>query len=189
VNPPVAFLDASVLYPAGTRDLLMRLAVHRLFHARWSKDVHREWMAAVRRDYPDIADHKLERTRSLMDEHAEGSIVADYEFLIDRLELPDPGDRHVLAAAITGKASRIVTGNLRHFPAEFLRPHGISAEHPDVFILRLVEREPARVVLAVREHRSSLRNPAFRTEDYLAALHRQGLTRTVAALRGFAEQL
>lgn len=82
MNSPVAFLDSSVLYPAGVRNLLLRLAVHRLFHARWSPDVHREWMAAVRRDYPDIPADRLERTRALMDLHAEGCIVTGYEALL-----------------------------------------------------------------------------------------------------------
>jgi hypothetical protein len=47
-----AFLDANVLYPAGLRDLLMRLALQGLFHAKWSDRVHEEWIAAVQRDFP-----------------------------------------------------------------------------------------------------------------------------------------
>jgi hypothetical protein len=34
-----AFLDASVLYPALLRNILMRLAVHGLFRTRWSARV------------------------------------------------------------------------------------------------------------------------------------------------------
>ena len=82
---PIAFLDASVLYPAGTRNLLMRLAVHELFHARWSDDVHREWMSAVRRDYPDISTPQLNRTRDLMNSHVEGAVVAGAPVATDGL--------------------------------------------------------------------------------------------------------
>jgi hypothetical protein len=42
VSHYTALLDASVLYPAPMRDLLMQLAVTDLFKARWSADIHRE---------------------------------------------------------------------------------------------------------------------------------------------------
>jgi hypothetical protein len=44
---PVAFLDASVLYPALLRNMLMYFAVADLYHARWSARVH-EGRAAER---------------------------------------------------------------------------------------------------------------------------------------------
>lgn len=37
-----AFLDASVLYPASLRDLLMRLTLADLYQALWSRHVHEE---------------------------------------------------------------------------------------------------------------------------------------------------
>ncbi|MFN2378250.1 MAG: PIN domain-containing protein [Candidatus Binatia bacterium] len=189
MHPPVAFLDASVLYPAGTRNLLMRMAVARLFHARWSADVHREWMSAVRRDYPDISEFRVRRIRDLMNRHAEGSQVTGYESLIPALELPDPDDRHVLAAAIATRAAVIVTRNLRDFPAERLRAHGIAATHPDSFVLRFVFDRPEDLLVAASEHRRSLRNPGMSADEYLALLERQGLDRTAHALRKHAHRL
>lgn len=189
MNPPVAFLDSSVLYPAGTRNLLLRLAVHHLFQARWSADVHREWMAAVRRNYPDIPADRLERTRILMDLHAEGCLVVDYEALVGGLRLPDPKDEHVLAAAITAGASRIVTANLRDFPTDRLRPHRMAAVHPDEFVLAFLRKLRHRTLTAMREHRASLRNPPLPPEAYVSALDRQGLVRTAAALRPFSAYL
>jgi hypothetical protein len=47
-----AFLDASVLYPVSLRNLLMRLTLNGLFQARWSAQVHEEWIRAVLRDRP-----------------------------------------------------------------------------------------------------------------------------------------
>ncbi len=46
-----------------------------------------------------------------MDKHAEDALVTGYEGLIEGLHLPDPDDRHVLAAAIRGRADVIVTVN------------------------------------------------------------------------------
>ena len=91
-----AFYDASVLYPSELRNLLMHLALTGLFRARWSADVHEEWIRAVLRRRPDLSREKLERTRVLMDKHASGALVTGYEELIEGLRLPDPDDRHLL---------------------------------------------------------------------------------------------
>jgi len=63
-------------------------------------------------------------------------LVEGFEFLIPTLTC-DPKDRHVLAAAIQGRAATTVTVNLRDFPRASLAPFGITAEHPDTFLLRL----------------------------------------------------
>ena len=99
-----AFLDASVLYPVSLRNLLMRLTLNGLFQARWSADVHEEWIRSVLRGRPDLPSEKLLQIRDAVDEHAEDSLVTGYERLIEGLHLPDPNDRHVLAAAIVGRA-------------------------------------------------------------------------------------
>jgi hypothetical protein len=121
-----AFLDASVLYPVSLRNPLMRLALYELYQARWSADVHLEWIRAVLRDRPEIGIEKLHLIRDAMNTHAEDSIVIGYEPLIDSLNLPDADDRHVLAAAIIGEASVIVTRNLRDFPEVAPSRHGIN---------------------------------------------------------------
>jgi hypothetical protein len=179
-----AFYDASVLYPSELRNLLMHLALTGLFRARWSAAVHEEWISRLRRR-PDLSRQKLERTRRLMDEHAADALVTDYESLIGGLVLPDPGDRHILAAAIRGRAEVIVTSNLRDFPSEILEPFGIEAQHPDEFVLHLLDLSPATVVAAARDHQDSLRNPPKTTDEYLKALEAQGLTETVSVLRRY----
>lgn len=167
----------------------MRLTLRGLFLARWSTMVHEEWMAAVHRDFPDVSRADLERTRDLMNLHAEGSIVGEFESLIEDLELPDPDDRHVLAAAIHSGADVIVTQNLKDFPQDKLVPFGLEAQHPDAFIGHLFDRNPDQVVGAAQEHRASLKNPGRSVEEYLATLERQGLTQTVAELAQYASVL
>jgi predicted nucleic acid-binding protein len=178
-----ALLDANVLYPAALRNLLMWLTLHGLFRAKWSERVHEEWIAAVLRERPDLDRQQLERTRDLMNLHAEDSLVEGFESLIDGLDLPDPDDRHVLAAAIRSGAEVIVTQNLKDFPAEQLDPYGIEAQHPDTFISHLIDLNRDAVVAAAREHRASLKNPPKTVTEYLDTLERQGLTQTVAQLR------
>lgn len=180
-----AFYDASVLYPAELRNLLMHLALTGLFRAKWSAAVHEEWIRALLRRRPDLSRGKLERTRILMDLHAPHALVTGFEDLIEGLHLPDPNDRHVLAAAIRGRADVIVTANLRHFPPDILRQFGIEPQHPDEFILCLLDVAPQLVVVAARDHRESLKNPRKTIEQYLDTLKTQGLTRTAASLREF----
>jgi len=177
------FLDANVLYPAALRDLFMRLSLQGLFRAKWSNMVHEEWMEAVQRDFPNITRLQLERTRDLMNQNAIDSLVTGFEQRIDSLKLPDPDDRHVLAAAITGFAARIVTFNLKDFPSALLQPYGLKAQHPDEFIIQLMDLNVESVCAAARQHRLNLKNPPKTAEEYIATLERQGLTKTVARLR------
>ena len=178
----VAFLDASVLYPAPLRDLLLELAVSNLYRAKWSARVHDEWIHALLRSRPDLTAARLERTRRLMDAHVRDVLVTGFEDLVSSLELPDPGDRHILAAAIRAEADIIVTANLKDFPTSSLAPHGLEAEHPDAFLARLCERCPARFVEALHRVRGRLRHPPLSPEAHLRALRRSGLRATVAEL-------
>ncbi len=161
----------------------MHLALTGLFRAKWSADVHEEWTSALLEKRPDLTREKLARTRALMDLHAVEALVTGYEDLIPGLQLPDPNDRHVLAAAIRGQANVIVTLNLRDFPAEVLGPFGIEARHPDEFILQLLDLAPASVLAAAESHRQSLKNPARTIGEYLETLERLGLTKSASSLR------
>ena len=113
-----ALLDANVLYPAPLRDLLMQLAVMDMFRAKWSADIHREWIKSLLENEPHRERIVLERTRDLMDRNIRDCLVTGYEHLIASLTLPDPDDRHVLAAAIVGRCDVIVTLNLKDLPNE-----------------------------------------------------------------------
>ena len=181
-----AFYDANVLYPSGLRNFLMHLALTGIFRAHWSAEVHDEWIRNLLKNRPDLTPDKLDRTRQLMEKALPEAMVTGYEHLIDSIELPDRNDRHVVAAAIHCRASVIVTLNLGDFPAEALRRFSIEAQHPDDFILALLENSPDRVTDAARTHRLSLTNPAKTSDEYLAELEVQGLGKTVMALRELA---
>ena len=182
-----AFLDASVIYPASLRDLLMRLTMARLFQARWSSRVHEEWIRAVLRDRSDLSVAQLDSVRAAMDSHAEDCLVTGYEALIGSLTLPDPDDRHVLAAAIVAGADVIVTHNLRDFPDEALDRYEIEAQHPDEFIRHLIDLTPVRVVDAVRDQQARLINPPVSMNELFAIFEQLGLAETVAELRRLME--
>jgi hypothetical protein len=182
-----ALYDACTLYPAPLRDLLMHLALTDLFRARWTDQIHDEWIRSVLEDRPDLKPEQLERTRFLMNAHVRDCLVTGYEDLIEGLTLPDPDDRHVLAAAIRGAASVIVTYNLADFPSECLDKYGIDSQHPDGFITHLIDLSPAVVCAAAKRHRASLKKPPKTVAEYLGALARQHLPETVSRLREYEE--
>lgn len=179
--------DACVLYPAPLRSLLMYLALTDLFRAKWTEAIHVEWMRNLRNDRPDVTQAQVERIRDLMNAHVRDCLVTDYEDLIEVLSLPDSDDRHVLAAAVRAGASVIVTFNLADFPKETLAQYGIEAQHPDEFIMHLLDLAPNLVCSAAKKQRESLKNPPLTVEQYLESLERQGLAQTVCALRQFAQ--
>lgn len=183
--PFIVFYDANVLYPAELRNFLMHLALMGVFRAKWSADVHEEWIASLLKNRPDLTRPQLERTRQLMDKAAPDALVTGYEYLIPGLILPDERDRHVLAAAIHGEASIIVTCNLPDFPPQALQQFDLEAQHPDEFILSLFDLSPALVAEAAENHRTSLKNPAKTAEEFLDSLESQGLPKTTVALRQY----
>jgi hypothetical protein len=124
-----------------------------------------------------------------MDQAVEDALVIGHEPLISELVLPDPDDRHVLAAAIRGRADVIVTFNIKHFPGELLAPFRIETRHPNLFIRDVLDLNEAVALGAVIGHRGSLRHPAFSAEEYLDLLLRQGLAGTVAFLRSWEDFL
>ncbi|BCH28905.1 hypothetical protein MesoLjLc_08350 [Mesorhizobium sp. L-8-10] len=182
-------LDACVLYPAPLRDFLLELAGSGMFRARWSDIIHDEWIRNLLKARPDLSRDRLMRTRRLMDDSVLGSLVEGFEELIPVLELPDPDDRHVLAAAIHSGSDAIVTVNLKDFPAEVAKRYELEILHPDDFLYQQFGLDPAAVVLAARNCRARLKSPPRSGGEYLATLEAQGLPLLVSELRKFEDLL
>lgn len=148
---PRVVLDANVLAPPMLCNLLLRSATLGLFTPRWSEpllaEVHRTQRTRLPRRY---SQSEADAWRALADRWFPESMVALDDSLVARLT-NDRKDRHVLAAAILADAPVIVTANLRDFRARDLRPWGVEALHPDVFMLRLHALDPDAVERAVRQ--------------------------------------
>lgn len=177
--------DANVMYPAPLRSFLMYLALSGEFRARWTNMIHEEWIRNLQENRPGLSKEKLERTRQLMDQNVPGALVTGFESLIQGVVLPDPGDRHVVAAGIQTRAEAIITFNLKDFPESALSPFGMEAIHPDDFICDLINLNASAVIEAARRHRTSLKKPAYTASEYLDILLRQQLPQAVARLRDF----
>jgi len=165
----------------------MWLSVTDLFRARWTEEILDEWTRNLLANRPDLKPEQLAYTRQKMNGSTLDCLVTGYEQLIEGLELPDPNDRHVLAAAIRAQAGVIVTFNLKDFPDDKLAPFGIEAQHPDDFITHLADLSAGRVCGAAKRHRQSLKNPPKTVDEYLDTLERQQLPKIVGILRAFED--
>lgn len=165
----------------------MELATAHLFRAKWTDKIHDEWTGSLLKRRPELDPKALERTRTLMDGAVMDCKVEGYEELIPALTLPDPDDRHVLAAAIHSGADAIITFNLRDFPASTLEKYDIEALHPDDFIHHQFGLDAASVIVTAQRCRDRLQNPPKTVEEYLATLAEQSLTKTVSELAPYAK--
>jgi hypothetical protein len=163
---------------------LMEVAATGIYAAKWSKAIDDEWVRnlAKNRKRPE-SDFHLRRD-SMHDSCPDWEVPEEGWKLIEPcLSLPDVNDRHVMAAAIAGHADSIVTINIKHFPASVLDPLGITALHPDEFLLQQLELEPLVVLPAFKVMRARLKNPSFTPEKFVDAMERNGLIQTAAFLR------
>lgn len=143
-----AVLDTCVLYPTVLRGLLEHCAAAGLFVPLWSERILEEWRRAVARSHPEQARAVETEIAALTAAFPGGTIAADAG-LEAAIALPDPADAHVLATAIAGQATVVVTLNLADFPVRVLARHGIRPCHPDAFLIDLSERDGPAVVAGI----------------------------------------
>lgn len=182
-NRYTALLDANVLYSVAISDALMEVAATGIYAAKWSRAIDDEWVRNLAKNKSRAEADFYTRRDSMHDACPDWEVLEEGWKLIEPcLKLPDVNDRHVLAAAVAGNADSIVTINIKHFPASVLEPLGITALHPDEFLLQQLELEPLVVLPAFKVMRARLKNPAFTPEKFVDALERNGLIQTAAFL-------
>lgn len=182
-NRYTAFLDANVLYSVAISDALMEVAATGIYAAKWSKAIDDEWVRNLAKNKNRAEADFYTRRDSMHDACPDWEVPEEGWKLIEPcLTLPDANDRHVLAAAVAGHADSIVTINIKDFPASVLEQLGITALHPDEFLLQQLELEPLVVLPAFKVMRARLKNPAFTPEKFVDAMERNGLIQTAAFL-------
>jgi hypothetical protein len=104
------------------------------------------------------------------------ALVTDWESLLDTVQLPDPGDHHVVAAARAGRADVIVTDNLADFPPGAL-PASLIRQSLDEFPLGSLDLHPGRVISAVHAvaRRTGRSGPAMTARDIATYLQAHGM--------------
>jgi predicted nucleic acid-binding protein len=177
-----AVLDANVLYPQLLRDVLLSLAHADLYSAKWTVHIREEWMRSLLADRPGMGT-QIELAAATMEAAIPDCLVTGYEHLIDGLKLPDPDDRHVLAAALAGHADAIVTWNERDFPAEVLDPFGIELQTPDEFVVNQLMLKGHLALGAIKAMRERWERPQYTASALVDLLEKRRLPQTAAHLR------
>ncbi|WP_444462235.1 PIN domain-containing protein [Rhodobacter capsulatus] len=170
-----AFFDANVFYGARLRSLMLYAAQTKLFRARWSDMVHDEWVRNLLKNRPDLKASDLDRTRSLMNAAVADCLVSGFGPLIPAITLPDPDDRHVVAAAIVARADVIVTFNAKDFPAEALSGFQLHTRHPDDFLIETFNLDPEDMAQAVLADFLHYRTPPLTFSSYREGLAKAGV--------------
>lgn len=169
-----ALLDACVLVPVAPVDTILRMAERGAFRPVWSQRIIDEAQSALMRIHPTLAPSRIESRFSSMNEAFDDALISGWEPLVVGLELPDPNDRHVLAAAIAGRADVIVTHNLKDFPASVLEPFGIQAVSLDDFLLDQFDLSPRGCVQVLEDQAAAKRNPPVDVVQLIEQLGKQG---------------
>jgi hypothetical protein len=103
------------------------------------------------------------------------AMVTGYEEYIPEVTLPDPNDRHVVAAGITAKASLILTWDSRHFPANELKKFGLREMTPDAFLCGLFDEIPDLAIGSLANARRNLSKTRVSAEEFIGILETQKL--------------
>ncbi len=179
-NRFTAVLDACVLGGVLKRNMLLSLAEAGLFRPRWSNRILDETERAISKITKGNADTLLQR-REIEKAFPDG-LVNGFEIFEVTLQLPDPNDNHVLAAAIETCAAVIVTDNIKHFPAAELEPHSIEACPADDFIADVIDLHPSEATLALKRMRERFNRPALDEEALIKYARKMNLPQVAAAM-------
>lgn len=177
-----AVLDACVLIPMATCDVLLRAAQRNLYRPHWSAMILDE----VGRNLPNlgIAPEKAASRVAVMRSQFTRAEVSNFEGYIPLMP-NHPKDRHVLAAAVVAGAELVVTTNLKHFQTANTPQQHIRAEHPDNFLEHLYGLYPHQMVEIIETQSAALRKNGMQwsPNNILERLERQGCKKFAALLR------
>jgi predicted nucleic acid-binding protein len=177
-----ALLDANVLYPAPVRDLLLHLADTGLYCPKWTDKIHDEWMQNLLLNRRDLKLSSLKAAKKAMNLAFPDADTKGFLHQIEKLQLPDNDDRHVLAAAIHAKADLIITFNVKDFPEKYLASFTIKSIHPDDFIVKLIHQDKEAAWKAFNNQVANLKHPPMTKEEVLNSLKKCGLRESVNLL-------
>ena len=167
-----ALLDANVLVPYTLTDVLLRLAEAGFYRPPWSAEVLGETERTLAHMYPGLDSAKFRDRLAAMDRSFTDASVTGWESLVESFDLPDPGDRHVVAAAVVGGADAIVTANLNDFPDHALGAFDLVAIHPDDFLLDQWDLNPDLAAQVLRDAATARQRPEVTVSDILGQLTR-----------------
>ncbi len=169
---PLVFLDACVLFPTLVRRIVLGAAARGVFVPRWSPRVLDEWQIAIARKKGADAEDEVLAAREQMAAAFPGALFAPDAEIEANLDLPDPDDTHVAAAA--AGSDILLTFNTRDFPRRTLATLGVEVRHPDGYLWECWSRNPEEMGAAIQ---TAATDTGIDRDAVRAALKRARLSR------------
>ena len=176
VARPTVVLNVCVLVPVAFADALLRIAERGLYRPLWSARIIAETIDAIKEVHPTIPPGRIQQRFAEIDTAFADACVEWLPSLKEAVTLPDPDDRHVVAAAVHGMADAIVTANLRVYPLDVLEPLNITVVHLDALLRDQLDLASRIVLDVLRTQASQYRRPTLTPVDLIALLARAGVS-------------
>jgi len=174
--------DANAIFGSLQRSILVRAGIHQArFNLRvlLTEEILDEMVHAVGTRYPDIQPEHRASLKAAIIRAIPDCLITGYDETAVASNIRDPGDRHVVAAAVHTNAQLIVTQD-RDFSETALAPHGLAAQSPDDFLTDLFDVNQSTAKELVGEE-ASARGIAF--DALVDLLEERGLIRFAQHLR------
>ncbi|KFI47915.1 PIN domain-containing protein [Bifidobacterium biavatii] len=167
------FLDANIFVVKWVNDVILSLGDAALCELSWSRRVLDEARDPLKR-LCMLDDDAITRYFQAMNRAFPQAMTDGWEPLEDTVVLPDPDDRHVVAAARQAGAELIVTFNIKDFPSSALNGIGLAAVTPDAFLTRLIDEYPEETLRVVTMLVSSKKRPPRTMQEEIQHLANTG---------------
>lgn len=180
-SPPIALIDACVFFSATLRDIVLSLAVRRIFLCKWTCRIEQEWTESLIKKLPQCKPEKIWNIARQMRQ-----AIIDWEVsgFSDQLDLPDPEDTHVLAAAIHSNSDYLVTLNTGDFSGSEQQGFRGQVVTVDEFISILFRyHSPLGVEETLRSLPNKYKSPPLTPNEWLTRLRNHELHRTAELLQ------
>ena len=174
---PIILVDACVLYSACCRDILIQCDIDGHLRLRWTKLILAETQHSLLRRRPDLNSAQIRRTFKLMNQACPDALQISDKQPHLQLNLPDPDDNHILAAAINTNSEIILTFNLKDFPSGILNQYKIKAQNPDDWLSKFYQSKPNDLLFSLEKCRTRLSFPPLNFREYKSELKKSGLSR------------
>lgn len=167
----VACLDASVLIPQPTVDILLRLAEADIYRPVWSAEILDEVARNLITRWETATPERVQRRLEAMNRAFPDAQIATPRSVPSIPHQVDEKDRHVVATALAARAHVIVTNNVRDFAtSELASELDLLVQTADEFLTDQwgIDRRAAAAALARQV--AALRNPPRLLEEHVEAL-------------------
>lgn len=169
--------DTNVLFPMTLMDLLLSMAENYHHDIIWSDFLLDEWERVIVSEKRRTPAQASAITTAIRTAFPDGRVSAEhYEPILGTIPGTDDDDRVHAAAAIAGRATRLLTENLRHFDIAFMATQAVTVERAETYLLARLNDDPDAVVATIERIVALKRNPPWTIDEYLDRLRRAGAT-------------